>query len=109
MPDRKIKTAIYIIRYGNLDPEYIVFAIGSKEKICKKVDKLSQSSLLNIYYLEDVLTHGLFPREMVVPVRQKAKYRLQKGDDIINYIGHACNYIDDEVRDKRIYTFKQLF
>ena len=49
---------------------------------------------------EEILLHGLFPREMIVPVRKKAKYRLINGKDIVKYIGHACNYIDKEVRDK---------
>ena len=98
MPDKKIKTSIYIIRYGNINPEYIGFAIGSEKKIIKKLDKLNRSSLMNTYYLE-VLTHGLFPRE-IVSVMKKAKHQLKKGEDIINYIGHVCNYIDDKVRTK---------
>ena len=100
MSPKKIRTSIYAIAYGSLIPEYVCFVIHTKKEIKKKLDKLNESLTKTYYLEEEILMHGLFPREMIVPAREKAIYRLVERGDIINYIGHACNYIDDEVRDK---------
>ena len=78
----------------------LVFQFTPIKKLKKKLDKLNESLTKTYYLEEEILMHGLFPREMILPAREKAVYRLIEGGDIINYIGHACNYIDDEVRGK---------
>ena len=69
------------------------FWINSKKEIYKKLNQLKTST--KTYFLEEeVLEHGLFSKEIVVPVKQKAIYRLKEGGNIINYIGFGCNCID---------------
>ena len=89
---KKIKTAIYLIENGHLCPIYVGFAINSKKEIHKKLNQLK--TLTKTYFLEGALEHGLFPREIIVPVKQKAIYRLKEGGDIINYIGSGCSCIN---------------
>ena len=58
---KKIKTAIYLIEYGHLCPVYVGFAINSEKEIYQKLNQLKM--LTKTYFLEEVLEHGLLPRE----------------------------------------------
>ena len=100
MSHQKIKTAIYAIEYSNLNPENVGFAIHTIKEINNRLNQLNQSLTKTYYLEEEILMHGLFPREMIVSVRENAAYRLIKGSDIINYIGYDCNNLNEEVRDK---------
>lgn len=94
-------SAIYVVRYGNLNPEYADFAVGIEKQIYEKLHQRNNESSLNTYYLEEeVLLHGLFPREMIVPSRKKTKYRINKGEGILNFIGYPSDYIDVHTRNK---------
>ena len=84
----------------NNDPKYVGFAISTKNEINTKINLLNKS-LTKTYWLEhELVINNLFPIEMIVPIRKNAIYRLKEGYDIINYIGPACNYVDEEVRNK---------
>lgn len=100
MTSKKVCTAIYVVEYGDYLPRYAGFANYSKSELGKKLRKLNWSLTKNYWLEEEVIMRGLFPREMNVLKRKNAIYRIEEGKDIEKYIGHACNYIDDEVRDK---------
>ena len=94
MSAKKFCTAIYVIEYGNNDPKYVGFAISTKNGINTKINLLNKS-LTKTYWLEhELVINNLFPIEMIVPIRKNAIYRL------IYRLGPACNYVDEEVRNK---------
>ena len=97
---QKFCTDIYVTEYGNNEPNYVGFAISTKSEINNKLNELNKS-LTKTYWLEhEFILNNLFPSEMIVPIRKNTIRRIQNGYDIINYIGPACNYVDEKVRKK---------
>ena len=71
------------------------------EKESNEKLNLLNKSLIKTYWLEhELVMNNLFPNEMIVPIRKNAKYRIENGQDIFKYIGPACNYVNEETRNK---------
>ena len=77
MTSKKVRTAIYVVEYGDYLPKYAGFANCSKSKLRKKLRKLNWSLTKNYWLEEEVIMRGLFPREMNVLKRKNAIYRIE--------------------------------
>ena len=98
MSSKKIHTAIYVMRYGQEYCEYASFAVLPTAKILKKLHELSHQSLTKSYWLEqEIVTQNMLPIGMIVPIKEKAIYRIEKGCDIIDYLGCINERSNDEI------------